>query len=47
LDIPFYALGALGVFAAGLVLFLPETSGIVLPDTVQDAVDLRSAAGCR
>jgi len=33
-------MGSMSLFGAGLVLILPETSNILLPDSVQDAVNL-------
>jgi len=36
-DLPFILIGCIGVFSAIPVIFLPETAGVTLPDTVEDA----------
>ena len=35
-EAPFLILGFMGLLAGGLAVFLPETAGMKLPDTVAD-----------
>ncbi|XP_043552226.1 solute carrier family 22 member 2-like isoform X2 [Chiloscyllium plagiosum] len=41
MGLPLVVLGVLGLIVGGLVLLLPETKGMTLPDTVEDVENLR------
>ena len=45
-EAPFLILGFMGLFAGGLAIFLPETAGTKLPDTVAD-VERSGTVGSR
>ena len=43
---PFLLLGALALLASVFALFLPETAGVNLPDTIEEAEHLFGTQGC-
>ena len=44
--LPFLLLGAGALLASVLALFLPETAGVNLPDTIEEAETLFETQGC-
>ncbi|XP_067900724.1 solute carrier family 22 member 2-like isoform X2 [Heterodontus francisci] len=41
MGLPLVVLGVIGLIAGGLVLLLPETKGLTLPDTIEDVENIR------
>ncbi|XP_067845333.1 solute carrier family 22 member 2-like isoform X2 [Heptranchias perlo] len=45
-DMPLVVFGVIGLISGGLVLLLPETKGLTLPDTIEDVENIRRWKTC-